>query len=92
MRDYIRPGPYRVGRRLIGRTPRRSHTFSRDTCLAAELDRKAPAVLNQCSRRDAELAVVDDRVPGGMRNPEWRRWPNPRDPDDYLSMVLRPMS
>jgi site-specific DNA-cytosine methylase len=85
LRDYIRPGPYRIGRRLFGRTPQRARTFSKTTCLAAELDRKAPTVLSQCSRRDAELAIVDPSVPGGMRNPEWQEMAAVQGfPSDYL--------
>ena len=85
LRDYIRPGPYRIGRRLMGRTPKRSRTFSRSTCLGAEMDRKAPTVLSQCGRRDAELAFLDPAVPGGMRNPEWQEMARIQGfPEHYL--------
>jgi DNA (cytosine-5)-methyltransferase 1 len=85
LRDYIRSGPYRLGRRLMGRTPQRSRTFSKHTCLAAELDRKAPTVVSQCSRHDAELAIVDPSLPGGMRNPEWQELAVIQGfPTDYL--------
>jgi site-specific DNA-cytosine methylase len=57
----------------------------RETCLAAELDRKSPTVMSQCSRRDAELAIVDDRLPGGMRVPEWQELATIQGfPTDYL--------
>jgi len=85
LRDCIRPGPYRIGRRLMGRIPQRARTFTKQTCLAAELDRKAPTVLSQCSRRDAEMAIVDPSLPGGMRNPEWQELAAIQGfPDDYL--------
>ncbi len=85
LRDHIRPGPYRIGRRLSGRTPQRSRTFCKQTCLGADLDRKAPTVTTQCSRRDAELAFLDPRLPGGMRSPEWQEMASIQGfPDDYL--------
>lgn len=85
LRDYVRPGPYRIGRRLFGRTPKRARTFSKETCLAAELDRKGPTVLSQCSRRDAEMAIVDPDLPGGMRNPEWQEMAGLQGfPSNYL--------
>lgn len=83
--DMIRPGPYRIGRRLFGRTPQTSRTFSKQTCLGAAMDKKAPTVLSQCSPRDAELAFLDPQVPGGMRNPEWQEMASIQGfPSDYL--------
>ncbi|MDE2102050.1 MAG: DNA cytosine methyltransferase [Patescibacteria group bacterium] len=83
--DVTRPGPYRIGRRLYGRKPQFTRTFANDTCLAAPLDRKGPTVLSQCSRRDAEMAILDPSVPGGMRNPEWQEMAALQGfPTDYL--------
>lgn len=69
---YIRPGPYRVGRRLSGREPATARTFSQSTFLAAYPGKKAPTVCNYGSRRDSELGLMDDRVPGGVRQLEWQ--------------------
>lgn len=83
--DKVRPGPYRVGRRLLGRTPQMSRTFSNKTCLAAHLHLKAPTVAANCSRRDAELGVVDERLPGGLRQLEWQEQAILQGfPTDYL--------
>jgi site-specific DNA-cytosine methylase len=83
--DLVRPGPYRIGRRLSGRTPAISKTFRPDRCLAAPLDKKSPTVLSTCSRRDAEIALVDPRLPGGMRNVEWQEWARLQGfPEDYV--------
>jgi site-specific DNA-cytosine methylase len=83
--DMILPGPYRIGRRAFGRTPQRSRTFSNKTTLGCELDRKGPTVTGQCSRRDAEMVLVDPSVPGGMRNFEWQELALLQGfPTDYL--------
>jgi len=85
LKDRLRQGPFRIGNRLIGRTPQRSRTFTNTTTLAAELDRKAPTVLSQSSRRDANVAVVDPSLPGGMRNFEWQEYADLQGfPRDYL--------
>ena len=38
----------------------------------APLDRKAPTVLSYSSRRDAEVLVMDERLPIGKRQMEWQ--------------------
>lgn len=83
--DYLLPGPYRVGARLHGRRPALSRTFRKETCLGAYADRKAPTVCNVGSRRDAELGVVDERLPGGLRQMEWQEAALQQGyPTDYL--------
>jgi DNA (cytosine-5)-methyltransferase 1 len=76
----LRRGPFRIGKRLWGRTPQRHRTFTNSTCLALDLDRKAAT-----SRRDAELGVVDPAVPGGLRNLEWQEAAAIQGfPDDFI--------
>lgn len=83
--DYLRPGPHRIGRRLSGREPATARTFTRSTFLAAFPDKKAPTVCNYGSRRDSELGLMDDRVPGGVRQMEWQEGAALQGyPDDYL--------
>jgi site-specific DNA-cytosine methylase len=72
LRDYVRPGPYRIGPRLSGRRPEFARTFSRDSFLAASLGRKAPTVLTVGSQRDAEMGIVDESLCGGVRQMEWQ--------------------
>jgi site-specific DNA-cytosine methylase len=85
LRDAVLPGPYRIGRRAFGRTPQQSRTFTSSTTLGALLDRKAPTVTGQCSRRDAEMVVVDPAMPGGIRNFEWQEMALLQGfPRDYL--------
>ncbi len=72
LRDYVRPGPYRIGKRAHERIPQKSRTFSREFCLGAWLDSKGPTVTGQNSRRDGELVIVDPSIAGGKRNPEWQ--------------------
>jgi len=85
LKDRLRPGPYRIGRRCHDREPVRHRTFNRKTCLAAELDRKAPTVCAISSRRDAELAVVDPALPGGKRQLEWQEAARLQGfPEDYV--------
>lgn len=72
LRDKIRPGPYRIGRRAFGRTPKTHRTFTPEAALGAWLHRKGPTVAGISSRRDAEWVVVDERVPGGIRQIEWQ--------------------
>ncbi len=85
LRDAILPGPYRIGRRAFGRRPELSRTFTKETTLGAPLDRKAPTVTGQCSRRDAEMVVVDPSMPGGIRNFEWQEMALLQGfPRDYL--------
>lgn len=85
LKDKIRPGPYRIGVRAIDRTEQRSRTFSSETVLAADLDRKSPTIINNSSRRDAEMVIVDSRLPGGKRQMEWQEAAVIQGfPEDYL--------
>ena len=85
LRDRIRRGPYRIGRRAFDRTPQLSRTFNGTTTLAAPLDRKAPTVLSNCSKRDAEMVVVDPSIPGGKRQMEWQEMADLQGfPADYV--------
>lgn len=67
----LRPGPYRIGPRAIGRTPTRSCAFSPDRIYAASIDRKAPTVCAVSSRRDAELLILQPGIEPG-RQLEWQ--------------------
>lgn len=85
LRDRLRPGPYRIGRRTFGRTPVKSKSFGRDVCYAAIPGEKAPTVCAMSSRRDAEMAVIDPRLPGGKRQMEWQEAASLQGfPEDYL--------
>lgn len=80
--DCLRPGPHRVGRRLFGRTPVLSSTFSRDTCLAGYPERKSPTICATESRRDSELGVVEGNR---LRQMDWREGAIAQGwPEDYL--------
>lgn len=85
MKDKLRPGPYRIGARAFGRTPQLARQFTNTTTLAAYPNRKSPTVTAINSRRDAELVIVDDRIPGGTRQLEWQEAAVLQGfPDDYL--------
>lgn len=84
LRDYLQTGPYRTGRRLWGRKPQTTRTFSRETTFGAWPDRIAPTMVAVGSRHDAELCVVDDAIPGGIRQLDWREAAALQGfPDDY---------
>lgn len=99
LRDQLRPGPYRIGKRCFDREPVGRRNFNRTTTLAAYPDRKSPTICNISSRRDAELAVVDPSIAGGKRQIEWQEAARlqgfPEDfvfygsPTDVASMVGR---
>lgn len=57
LRDYLRPGPYRIGERLVGRKPVTHGARRPDTFYPWEPDAKAPTVITLTSRRDAEAAT-----------------------------------
>lgn len=81
----LRPGPYRMGVRAMQREPRRSFAFTRSAALAVEPGRKGPTVVCLSSRRDGEVLVRDERVPGGWRQPEWQEWARLQGfPEDYV--------
>ena len=84
--DYLRPGPYRVGTRLYGRTPATHSAFKADLFRAIEPGRKAPTIAGWISsRRDAECGIMDPRLPGGKRQLEWQEAALLQGfPDDYL--------
>lgn len=85
LRDKIRAGPYRIGRRAMGRIPQTHRTFTPEATLGAWLDRKGPTVACISSRRDAEWVVVDPSVPGGIRQIEWQEAAQLQGfPEDYL--------
>lgn len=86
-RDYLRPGPYRVGRRLYGREPVLCRSFSHHATLAGLPDRKAPTVVFQGSRRDAEMGIVRSDEPADrmLRQIEWQESAALQGfPSDYL--------
>lgn len=67
----LRPGPYRLGRRLAARELKDGHVeFGQAKAIHGR--RKALTVLNQSSQHDAEYGVADPRVPGGKRQLEWQ--------------------
>ena len=81
----LRPGPYRIGKRSVGRTPVFSGSFNGARILAAIPDRKAPTVITKSSQRDGDVAVIDAALPGGMRQFEWQELAALQGfPDDYL--------
>jgi site-specific DNA-cytosine methylase len=85
MADRLRPGPYRIGPRTFDRLPVKNKSFSATTCYAAYPHEKAPTVCNVGSRRDAELAIIDPRLPGGKRQIEWQEAARLQGfPEDYL--------
>ena len=85
LRDYIREGPYRVGQRLVGRRLTTNRNWVDGSALRADLDRKAPAVCNLGSRRDAELGIADDGIAGGRRQMEWQEAASLQGfPGDYV--------
>lgn len=72
MQACLRNGPYRIGRRTFGRRPATTNTFRAETFLGAYPDKKAPTICAISSRRDAEMAIVDPDIPGGVRQMEWQ--------------------
>lgn len=68
----LRPGPYRVGKRLRAREFSTHGTFSARTTLPICPRKKAPPIINQSSRHDAEYGVVAPGLPGGKRQIEWQ--------------------
>ena len=72
LRDKLRNGPYRIGRRAADREPASSNTFKPHLVYAAYPHRKSPTVCAMSSRRDAELVIVDPNIPGGKRQMEWQ--------------------
>ena len=85
MRDKLRPGPYRIGRRSADRIPVRSQAFHPDRVFAVRPGEKAPTVCNLSSRRDAELVIVESGLAGGRRQMEWQEGAALQGfPEDYV--------
>lgn len=84
--DYLRPGPYRVGPRLHGRTPVTSSAFTAGNCRRVDPACKAPCIAGWISsRRDSECGIMDDQVPGRKRQLEWQEAALAQGfPADYL--------
>ncbi len=68
----LRPGPYRIGKRLAAREFSTHATFTGRTALPICARKKAPTVIDQSSRHDAEYGVVAPHLPGGKRQLEWQ--------------------
>jgi len=58
--DYLRPGPYRIGRRAFDRVPVRSRQFQQGHIYPDVKKRKASTVRRLTSNRDGELALFRD--------------------------------
>jgi len=81
----LRPGPYRVGPRQWSRVVTSSCQYDGKSTAGLCPDRKSPTVCDFGSRRDAELAVVNPRLPGGKRQVEWQEAARLQGfPEDYL--------
>ena len=83
--DKLRPGPYRIGKRAVNRKIVKSQAFAPDRIIGAYPDRKSPTVCTWNSRRDAEVVIVDDSIPGGRRQIEWQEAASLQGfPEDYV--------
>ncbi len=83
--DYLRPGPYRIGKRTWLSEVVTSSAFAADKCHGLREERKSLTVCCWSSRRDKEVAVIDDRLPGGKRQVEWQEAARLQGfPEDYL--------
>jgi len=81
----LRPGPFRIGRRLVGREPATTNVYDGKHFMAAYPMRKSPTVCSWSSRRDADLAVVAEGLPGGKRQLEWQEAARLQGfPEDYV--------
>jgi len=81
--DYLRPGPYRLGRRSVGRKLCRSRAFAPDRVYAVDPSKKCPTVTACSSRRDTELVIIDPIV--GPRQMEFCEAAAAQGfPEDYL--------
>lgn len=72
MGSRTRPGPYRIGPRSADREIGYRNTFTGKMIMGARLDRKSPTVCGWHSRRDADICIVDEDLPGGRRQIEWQ--------------------
>jgi len=84
--DHLRPGPYRIGRRTWHRTPATSSAFTADRTYGWDPTEKARTVCGAInSRRDADLSILDETLPGGKRQMEWQEAARLQGfPADYL--------
>lgn len=82
---YLRTGPYRIGSRGWGKSIGRSKTFEKQLVQGLHPGEKCPTVCTWCSRKDHDVVVVDDRLPGGLRQVEWQEAARLQGfPEDYL--------
>jgi len=70
--DYLRPGPYRIGRVASERKLAYRMDLKGKLAYRADSWRKAPTVCNLGSRRDAEMVIYDGTIRGHRRNMEWQ--------------------
>ncbi|MCG8407778.1 MAG: DNA cytosine methyltransferase [Phycisphaerales bacterium] len=80
--DCLRRGPYRIGTRVLRRTPKRSQYFSADHHSWFDPGRKSHTVCAWSSRRDVDSVVVDGDL---RRQLEWQEAAALQGfPDDYV--------
>ncbi len=85
LRDKLRPGPYRIGKRTADRKIVKTEAFAPDKVLGAFPNRKSPTICAFSSRRDAEVVVADHTVAGGRRQIEWQEGASLQGfPEDYV--------
>jgi site-specific DNA-cytosine methylase len=85
LRDRLRPGPYRIGRRSHGRQFVTSDAFDPGKAYVAYPVNKCPTICSLSSRHDPEFLVADGWLPGGARQLEWQEAALLQGfPDDYL--------
>ena len=85
LRDKLRAGPFRIGRRAADRELVSANAFAPDKVYAANPDRKSPTICAFGSRRDAELVIVDEDLAGGRRQIEWQEGAALQGfPEDYV--------
>ncbi len=84
--DYLRRGPYRIGRQSINRELVTGNwTENPGSALRADPARKAPTVMQHGSRRDGEVLVEAPELPTGKRQFEWQELASLQGfPDDYV--------
>lgn len=82
---HLRPGPYRIGSMAWESEVVSQNAFAKNKIKGIYPDRKCPTVLEWRSRRDNEVVVVDERLPGGTRQIEWQESARLQGfPEDYL--------
>lgn len=68
--DVLRPGPHRLGRRVVSRTPKRQQNHTGENHSWWDPERPSHTVCNVSSRRDVETVVVSSD--GRRRQMEWQ--------------------